>query len=108
MCEGLPTFRPDHEYYQVCFFFPPRSGMASWGLSRVKFLEDTYSSSISRVLKLSYWKGKRPHCSSSLISFNQKGGRSQNRRLPIGLYSSDGHAIVSFNQPKASQLAAAK
>lgn len=89
-------------------FFPPRSDMASWGLSRVKLLEDTYSPSISRVLKFSYWKGERDR-TVARRSFHsiQKMGVA-NLRLPIGLYSSDGHAIVSFNQPKAPQLAAAK
>lgn len=51
-------FRPDHEYFQVCFCTSKKCH-ASWGLSHVKFLEDTYSTSISRVLKFSYWKGER-------------------------------------------------
>lgn len=65
------------------FFPPPRSDIASWGLSRVKFLEDTYSPSISRVLQFSYWKGERDH-TVARRSFHsiQKVGVA-NLRLPL-------------------------
>lgn len=61
----------------------------------MKFLEDTYSPSISRVLEFSCWKGERDH-TVARRSFHsiQKVGVT-NLRLLIGLYSSFGHVIVS-------------
>lgn len=67
----------------------------SRGLSHVEFLEDTYSPSISRILKFSYWKGERDRNIARRPFHSIQKVDVANFCLPLGLYTSDGHAIVS-------------
>lgn len=61
----------------------------------MKSLEDTYSPSISRILEFSCLKGERDrNVARRLFHSNQKVGVAK-FCLPLGLYTSDGHAIVS-------------